>query len=171
METKEAIKKRRSIRKFKSNDVPDEVVNEIIGQAVSYSPSAKNLQPWKFLVIKDEEQKAKIASLCKGKSFIASAPILVVVLANEEECYQTNAGYMRSDLIDSSAAMMILMLAATDAGLATCWIGAFEGDKMNAMLGISAPWRVVALTPLGYAAEEGTYFTRKPFGEVVEWRK
>ena len=171
MELTTVIKKRRSIRRYKSDLVSDEVVNEIINQAVSYAPSAKNIQPWKFLVIRNEKLKNEVIGLCKGNKFLHEAPILIVALANEEECYQVNAGYMRSDLIDIGSVMTHLILLATDYGLGSCWIGAFEGEKMNNLLGVEKPWRIVALTPLGVPAEDGRYYPRKAINEVVEWIK
>lgn len=170
MDFEQVIKTRRSIRKYQDRPVPREVVDKILKDAVAYAPSAKNLQPWKFIVIADPQQRQALANQFNNNSFIREAPYIIVGLANQETCYPTNAGYIPTDLIDFSIIFYQLLLSATNEGLATCWIGAFDGKKLEKHLGISHPWRIVGLTPVGYGDEPGNYWKRKPYEEVVEWR-
>ncbi|HAR62024.1 MAG: nitroreductase [Candidatus Margulisiibacteriota bacterium] len=169
MDFDKVVEKRRSVRKYKNTDVPKEIIEKIINQTVTYSPSANNLQPWKFLVISDEKIKQKIVAMCKRNSYMMNAPYIVIALSNQVECYEIIGNYMRSDVIDVSIAITHLILAATNEGLGSCWVGAFEADKIEHFLEIAYPWRILALIPIGYPDETGTYVSRKPSGEVVEW--
>ena len=170
MDFEQVIKTRRSIRKYKSKRVPREVVDKILKDAVTYAPSAKNLQPWKFIVIADPQQRQELVSQFNNNSFIREAPYIIVGLANQETCYPKNVGYLPTDLIDFSIVFYQLLLSATNEGLATCWLGAFDGKKIEKHLGISRPWRVIGMTPLGYGDEPGSYHPRKAYEDAIEWR-
>ncbi|MCC6933115.1 MAG: nitroreductase family protein [Deltaproteobacteria bacterium] len=170
MDFEQVIRTRRSVRKYKTDTVPREIIKNILSDSVSFAPSAKNLQPYKFLVYKDIKERQQIVSLCKANVFMANAPYIIVGLANQETCYPTNAGYMATDLIDFSIVFYQILLSANNEGLATCWIGAFEGEKMEKHLGIKPPWRIVALTPIGYADESPIIKPRKAPSEVIEWK-
>ncbi len=79
--TKEAIEKRRSIRKFKSEPVPDEYIRELLDSA-RLAPSGCNAQPWRFRVVKEKEQKLKLADAAYKQMFIADAPVVIVCCAD-----------------------------------------------------------------------------------------
>ena len=148
--------------------MPEDVLKRIM-KAVTYAPSAKNLQPYVFVLVRDVDTKKKLVQACYGERWIAEAPIIVVALGNVNDAYPTIGGYMSSFAIDTAIAMDHLILAATNEGLGTCWIGAFDEEKVKKALGITGhDWRVVALTPLGYPAEEPEPRDKKNVWEIFK---
>jgi nitroreductase len=131
------------------------------------APSADNTQPWKFVVVRDEQIKLKLANAANGQKFMAQAPIVVVACGIPDEAFPTVGGYMSSHVIDVSIAVDHLALAAHSCGLATCWIAAFKEEKVREALGIPEDVRVVALTPLGYPDETPERTPRKNLEELV----
>ncbi|GAH25909.1 unnamed protein product, partial [marine sediment metagenome] len=118
------IEKRKSIRSYKHQDVEEEKLNYIL-QAFRKAPSAKNLQPWKLIIVKDKKKISDLSIACNNQTFLSEAPILIVACAKEDEAYGVMGGYMNSYPIDIALALEHLILAATEKGLGTCWIGAF----------------------------------------------
>jgi nitroreductase len=170
MEVLEAMKTRRSVRKYKSTPVPEEVLKDVLSAARA-APSAVNAQPWKFIIITDEEIKRKLVQACNGQKFIAEAPLIIVGCGFPDEAYATIGGYMNGYVIDVTIAMVHLVLAATSAGLGTCWIGAFKEEKVKEILNIPPDVKVVALTPLGYPDENPSKRSRKDLAELVCYDK
>ncbi len=152
MDFYEVLKKRRSFRGFDSSKaVPQEALARIM-QAVQCAPSACNRQPWRFVVVFNEELKQRIGE-CYPKSWLVEAPAIVVAMADYSSCWTRLEGTPAAE-IDLGIAMEHLVLAAAAEGLGTCWICAFEKSRMNEVMQISAPWSVEAITPLGYANAE-----------------
>lgn len=170
MEFYDVIKKRRSVRKYRKDKIPEDVLKRIL-EAGRIAPSAKNIQPWKFIVIKDEEIKKKVAEACKKQLWMADADVIVCGCAIEEIAYGKMGGYMSSYPVDLAIAMDHIILAATNEGLGTCWIGAFDEKEVKKVLNIPEDIRVVALTPIGYPAEEPKDRGRKTFEEVFTFEK
>ncbi len=164
------IKKRRSIRSYKSQEIKEADLNYVL-EAFRKAPSAKNLQPWKLVVVKDKKKINDLAIACNNQTFLTEAPVLVVACAKENEAYELMGGYMNSYPIDVGIAMEHLILAATERGLGTCWIGAFREKLVKDLLDIPEGVRVVALTPLGIPAEEGEIKGRKHISEIVCYEK
>ncbi len=162
----DVIDSRKSIRSYKSDSIEEDKLSYILN-AFRKAPSAKNIQPWKLIIIKDEKKKNDLAIACKNQTFIAEAPLIIVACANEDEAYSTLGGYMSSYAVDTALALEHLILAATEKGLGTCWIGAFKEKLVKDLLNIPEKTRVVALTPVGYPAEEGRNRTRKPLSEII----
>jgi len=162
------IKERRSIRKYKGDAIPEYVLQRIL-EAVRLAPSAKNLQPWRFIVVKDRILKNNLAEACNYQSFMASAPLIVVACAFPENCYAYMGHYMKSWPIDVAIAMEHLVLQAQEEGLGTCWIGAFEEEKVKSVLKIPQDIKVLALTPLGYPDEEPSFRGRKKLEEIISY--
>jgi nitroreductase len=167
MELFEVIKKRRSIREYESKRVEDEKLKKILNEAARLAPSAKNIQPWKIIVVEDDNLKQKLVEAAKGQKFLAQAYYVLVVCVNEKECYQEHGDYMSSFAVDGAILMDHLILAATDLGLGSCWIAKFNEEKVKDSLNIPTDYRVIALTPLGYPAEKGKDKGRKPLSEIV----
>lgn len=164
------IEKRRSIRSYKSQEVAEEDLNYVL-EAFRKAPSAKNLQPWKLVVVRDKKKINDLSIACNNQTFLAEAPVLIVTCAIEEEAYGMMGGYMNSYPIDIGIAMEHLVLAATEKGLGTCWIGAFKEKLVKDLLEVPEDVRVVAITPLGYPAAEGRLRGRKPLSEIVCYDK
>lgn len=170
MEVLEAMKTRRSVRKYKSTPVSEEVLKDVLSAARA-APSGVNAQPWKFIIVTDEEIKRKLVQACNGQKFIAEAPLIVVGCGFPDEAYPTIGGYMSGYVIDVTIAMDHLILAAASAGLGTCWIGAFKEEKVKEILGIPQDVKVVALTPIGYPDEVPSKRSRKDLAELVCYDK
>ncbi len=148
MDFYEVIRTRRSIRSYKPDPVPDEVLNKVL-EAARIAPSGSDRQPWKFIIVKNEEIKRKLAPACGGQDFISQAPLVVVACGYNIK--YNRGGYMgdMSMLVDVSIAFTHLILAARAEGLGTCWIGLFNNQKLKRILNIPPDVNVVAMTPLG----------------------
>ena len=168
MEFYELIKTRRSVRKFADKEIEDDKLERILN-AARIAPSGKNAQAWKFLVIKDQKLKDEIVKAAKGQKFIGQADSVIVCCVNEEETYQGHGNYMTSFAVDGAIALDHLILAAHHEGLGTCWIGAFMEDQVKELLEIPDPYRVVAMTPLGYPATQPKDRGRKELDEIVSY--
>lgn len=166
----ELIETRRSIRSYKDQEIEEDKLNYVL-QAFRKAPSAKNLQPWKLVVIKNKKILKDIAIACNNQTFMEEAPMIIAACAKEEEAYGTMGGYMNSYPIDIAIALEHLILAATEKGLGTCWIGAFKEQLIKDILGVPENVRVVALTPLGYPAREASIRGRKPLTEIISYDK
>lgn len=164
------VETRRSIRSYKSREVEEEKLNYVL-KAFRRAPSAKNLQPWKLIVVKDKKKIKDLSIACNNQTFLTEAPILIVACAREDDAYGSMGGYMNSYPIDLGIALEHLILAATEKGLGTCWIGAFKEKLVKDLLDVPENVRVVALTPLGYPAMEGRDRERKPISEIVCYDK
>ncbi|MFQ6083719.1 MAG: nitroreductase family protein [Candidatus Aminicenantia bacterium] len=168
MSVLDAIRKRKSVRKYKSDPIPEDILLKVL-EAARLAPSAKNLQPWKFILIKDEELKMKLAEACLRQYFITKAPVIIVACGFPDNCYAYQGRYMKSWPIDVAIAFEHLVLQAAEEGLGTCWIGAFEEDKVKEILGIPENVKVVALTPLGYPDEQPRDRRRKSLEEIISY--
>ncbi len=166
----ELSESRRSIRSYKPQEIEEEKLNYVL-QAFRKAPSAKNLQPWKLVVVKNKKIINDLAIACNNQTFLEEAPILIAACAKEDEAYGTMGGYMNSYPIDISLALEHLILAATEQGLGTCWIGAFKEQLVKDILKVPENVKVVALTPLGYPAREASIRSRKPLTEIVCYDK
>ena len=149
----EAIKTRRSVRKYEDTDVSDEKLNGVLEAAV-YAPSWANKQGWHILVVKSAEMRAKVAEAIEGNPgarAVGQAPVLLAVCMDPELSGNMNGKpyYM----VDAGILMDHLMLAAADLGLGTVFIGAFDEDKVRPVLGVPEQYRIVGLTPLGVPAK------------------
>jgi nitroreductase len=136
-------------------------------EAGRLAPSARNLQEWKFVVVRDPELRSRLVEAARGQSFVGEAPAVIVGCAVETEHVMTCGQHCYP--IDVAIAMDHMTLAATAEGLGTCWIGAFYEDKVKDILRIPDEVRVVAIMPIGYPAGELTPRPRKPLDEVVVW--
>lgn len=163
----EVIRTRRSMRSYKPDPVPDDVLRKVL-DAARIAPSGSNRQPWKFIVIRDEALKERLVPLAGGQKFIAEAPIVIVACGSNIN--YNRGGYMggMSVLVDVAIAFDHLTLAARAEGLGTCWIGSFDNSAIKELLKIPPEVNIVAVSPLGYArdafSETGP---RKGLAEIV----
>lgn len=165
MEFYDVIKKRRSIRGYKSDAIQAESL-ERISEAVNLAPSACNRQPWNFRIVINPELREKICE-CYTADWLKQAPAIAVAIGNADECWKRLEGTPIID-IDIAIAMEHLVLAATAEGLGTCWICAYEVEKLNKALNIISPWSVYAITPIGYPDAPPRELERKASDEVFK---
>ncbi len=168
MELSEAIKGRRSIRAFKPQDVPDETAEKLI-EAASYAPSAGNIQPWVFVIIKKVETKKKLARAAFNQAFVEEAPIVIVVCADENRCSMRygRRGASLYCVQDTAAATQNILLTAYSLGLGTCWVGAFNEDEAKKALKTPDGMRPVAMIPVGYPNKTPSQRSRRPLNKIV----
>jgi nitroreductase len=165
----DAIKKRRSIRKYKETVVEQEKLNTVL-EAARLAPSAANRQPWAFIVVTDPQMKERLRSSYNEEWFI-EAPVIIVACAVPEKAWHRMDGeeYWK---VDVAIALQNLVLAATELGLGTCWIADFNEEAAKKVLRIPEDVRVVAMTPLGYPDEEkGPVTRRKSLNSIVHYNQ
>ncbi|MEG1979269.1 MAG: nitroreductase family protein [Victivallaceae bacterium] len=166
MDFYEVVKHRRSMRGFLNKAIPEAAL-ERIGDAVALAPSACNRQPLRFEVVLNGEIRRQICEIYP-QPWLAQAPASArrgapPALRRRAACWPFPA----TD-IDVAIAMEHLVLAATAEGLGCCWVCAFDVDKMSAALAVKSPWRVVAISPLGYADVPPRDLKRKEKSEIFE---
>jgi nitroreductase len=164
------FRRRFSCRKYLQDMVPRHMIDAVL-EAARWAPNGGNLQPWRFMVVLDEGVRRDLAGAAYGQSFLASAPVVIVVCAVAEESARTY-GQRGRDLYciqDTAAATQNLLLAATELGLGTCWVGAFDERAAARLLNLQDSWRPVALVSLGYPAESEPRRSRRPPDDVVRW--
>lgn len=168
MEVFTAIKERRSIRKYKDKPIEEEKLHKVL-EAARLSPSAKNLQNWKFIVVRDEETRRQLVDEAIQQPFVGQAPVILVCCGTETEGVMKCGQYRYT--VDLSIATAYMILEAHEQGLGTCWLGSFDEDKVKDLLGIPEDVRVVAITPLGYPDETPAARPRKALEEIVCYDK
>lgn len=159
-----AIQNRRSIRKYMDKPVEEEKLHRIL-EAARLSPSAKNQQNWKFIVVKDGEIRRRLVEEAIKQPFVGQAPIIIVSCGTEPDSIM-KCGQPRYT-VDLSIATAYMILEAYEQGLGTCWLGSFNENKVKEILGIPEKVRVVAITPLGYPSETPSPKPRKDLKEIV----
>jgi nitroreductase len=164
MSVQTAISERRSIRAYLDTPIEDDKLNLVL-EAARLSPSARNRQEWKFVVVKDRETREKLVQAANGREFVGEAPVIIAACATEAE-YVMSCGQL-AGTVDTSIAFSYLVLQAHELGLGTCWLGAYNEHAVKEILGIPSHVRVVAMTPLGYPAESPDAKPRKGLEEIV----
>lgn len=150
MNVMQAIKKRYSVRSYQGRLVEEEKIGVIL-EAARLAPSAKNLQEWRFIVVRDKPTRQRLMQAAKGQVFVGQAPVVIACCAKTDNHVMT-CGQLCYP-IDVAIAIEHMVLRATEEGLGTCWVGAFYEDQVKDILGIPEDIRVVELLTLGYAAK------------------
>jgi nitroreductase len=166
MDFYQTVAARRSVRAYRPDPVPDDVFNRVM-DAARLAPSAKNIQPWKFIIVRDEKLRVELAVACNNQQYLAQAPIVICGCAMESICYRGMGGYWNSWAVDLSIALEHIMLAAVAEGLGTCWIGSFKEAEVRRLLQVPEDIKIVALTPIGYPAQETKARPRKTLSEIT----
>ena len=166
----EAIKERRSIRSFKEEDVKEEDIEMLI-EAARWAPSAGNIQPWEFIIVRRHELKKELAEAAFGQAFVEEAPIVIVVCADENRSFQGYSvrGKTLYCIQDTAAAIQNIHLTAHSLGLGTCWIGAFSEGETARILKVPNGVRPVAIVPIGYPAESPAPRNRRPINQIIHY--
>ena len=168
MDIYEIIEKRRSVRAFRDDPVPDDMLERILN-AGRMAPSAHNAQDYKFIVVKDPGIRKEISDACSEQKFIAEPPVIIVgVSTNPEYMLASN---VPSYAMDVAIALDHITLAAVEEGLGTCWVGSFSQENIKAILGIPENHKVVAVLPLGVPYDDPGVKSRKSIKELVSYEK
>jgi len=159
---------RRSIRRYSDEPVPEDALVRIL-EAARVAPSACNIQPWHFFVVRDAEMRTRLFPPDR-QVWAGVAPVVLVACSLPGAAWVRGYDKKNHADVDLGIAMEHIMLAATEEGLATCWICAFDPTLFRTVLALPAEMEPVAATPLGYADAEPGPFIRKPLEEIVTWR-
>ena len=155
MRTMEHFRNRRSVRRFTSEDVPDEVINEAL-EAGNLAPSAGNLQARDFIIVRDGERKRVLADAAHSQRFLADAPVVIVCCANLDRIAEYGPrGRELYCIQDVAAAVQNMLLYLADAGYGACWVGAFNEKKVSDLLRLPLNVRPLTMLPVGRPSGEG----------------
>ena len=152
MDALEAIHTRRSIRKYLDRPVPEELIQKLLAAAMQ-APSARNQQPWQFVVIDDHTMLAKIPEFMPNAAMAAHAPLAILVCGDLG--LEKSPGYW---VVDCAAATQNLLLAARALGLGAVWCGVYPREKrmdgLRQLVGLPKDVNAHSLVVLGYGAEQ-----------------
>jgi nitroreductase len=164
MEYFDLIQKRYSVRSYKGDPVEDEKLNKIL-EAGRLAPTACNRQAFKLVVIKTKGREESLKKIYNNDWFV-QAPIVIGVFSIPGKNWVRFDKKNYSD-VDASIVMDHIILAATDLGLGTCWIGAFNAQAAKEFIGLGSDYEPIAFTPIGYFNNSEVQKTRKCLGELV----
>ncbi len=145
MDAFEAIQERRSIRSYKDTLVPKEKLEKIL-EAGRLAPSARNTQPWHFVVVTDAE-KRKILSKGRYAKFLVESPVVIVACGDKKASPDWYA-------IDVALAVENMILTAQAEGLGTCCVGSFDEAEVRQTVKAPANWEVIVMLAVGYPKEK-----------------
>lgn len=163
MDAIECLKKRRSIRDYEEKEIPKEVLKEIINCA-RFAPTARNEQPWEFIVITEKETLKKMGDMAPNGSFIKDSVACIAVFCKDTKYY----------LEDGSAATTYILLVAHALGIGSCWVA---GDKkpycgeIKNMLNVPKDYKLVSLVSLGYSTENVKEKRKRDVKGVIHWER
>ena len=173
MELKNLILKRKSIRNYEKKEVKSWVVGEILDSA-RFAPSAGNAQNWRFIVVRSPDVKSALAGASLRQYWMTTAPVYIVICSDNSK---TKALYKKkSDKFtreNCAVAATYMMLKAVDFNLGTCWVGAFDEEKVSTILGLEKDFTPEIILTLGYPAkgELGKPAKRHPLDKLVFFEK
>ena len=160
----DAVKNRRSIRKYKDRPVEPEKLRKILDSA-RIAPSARNRQPWKFIVVSDSDVKRKVYKAARNQEFVLEAPVIIAAVGYPTDYVCGNGNIAHQ--VDLGIVGEHIALSASALGLGTCWIAAFYQGKMRKALEIPEDAHIVAIFALGYPDEMPKPLVRKPLDSIV----
>lgn len=172
MDVFEVMKQRRSIRAYTNQTVSDQQIRRLLEAAV-LAPSAGNVQPWEFVVVKDSATKEKLAEAALGQSFVKTAPVVIVVCADLDKAKRVYGirGEKLYSIQDTAAAVQNILLAVEALGLGTCWVGAFNDNEVAKAVNAPANIRPVAILPIGYPVKPARGPLKVAVNEFVHYEK
>jgi nitroreductase len=165
MEAIDAIKIRRSVRQFQNKPISRNIL-EVLVDAGRYAATARDIQPWEFIVVTDRETLKKIAELAENGRFIADAASCIVVYTNDTKYF----------LEDGSAATQNILVAAASLGIGSCWVA---GDKkpycadVSYLLGVPMGYKLISIIVLGYPVDKNALNVaeKRSLKELLHWEK
>lgn len=160
-------KKRYSVRDYQDLPAEKEKIAQVL-EAGRLAPSAVNYQPLHFIVITDQKVKTKVAETY-ARDWFKKAPAIIIVCGDHAKSWKRKDGKDHCD-IDAAIAVDHMTLAATDLGLGSCWVCAFDAKKCHEVLGLPENLEVIAMMPIGYAAgNREPEKKRKSLNDIVSW--
>jgi nitroreductase len=166
MEFRDLITRRYSVRAYQSLPVEDEKLEQIL-EAARMAPTAANRQPFQLIVIKTDGREEELRKIYNRDWFV-QAPLVICAVGLPDKAW-TRYDEVQYTQTDIAIAMDHLILAATDLGLGTCWIAAFNPDSASEVLGLPKNVTPLIFTPLGYPADSPKEKERKPLSDLVRY--
>ena len=163
----EAIRNRYSCRAYQDKPVEKEKIDSIL-EAARLAPSAKNLQDWRFVVITETQTRRQVADCTNRPNVFSKAGVIIAACSISDEVMRCGQAVAP---IDVSIALEHIALQATELGLATCWIGSFETQKVRTILGIPDDIQIIELMTVGYPADKLKQSSREPVEKIVCYDK
>ena len=172
MDTIECIKTRSSIRNYKSNPVPESIFQDILNAGV-HAPSAGDVQDWEFVVVRKPGIKKQIAEAALGQDFVANAPVVIVVCSNLEKIERVygERGVGLYSIQDTAAATENMLLAAWERGIGSCWVGAFNEERIKEILLIPTNVRPLAIVTMGYPQISFKKQKNRDLSMILHWER
>lgn len=158
MDVFDAIKERRSIRRYDRKPVKKDDIEKMV-EAARLAPSAKNLQPWKLVIVQDPMLLEELVPICQGQEFVSEAGALVIGMIDGSKW----------STIDLTIAMDHLSLEAVELGYGTCWIGSFDKEDLEENLDLPEGYEPVICMTVGVPKTKPESPTKKTVEELVEW--
>ena len=166
MNVMETIESRRSIRQYIDKPIEKEKMDKVV-EAFRLAPSAGNNQTWKLLVVTNPEKRAALREATISKrEMVETAPAVLVAISDRKDVMSNGHAV---DTTDVCIALTCAMLEATELGLGTCWMANYYEPDMRAVLDLPETTSVVAIMPIGYAAESPDAKPRKATEEIVAY--
>jgi len=163
----EAIRQRYSCRAYQDKAIEQEKLDSIF-EAARLAPSAMNTQDWRFVVVTDKETKRLVAETTNRPEVFQKAGAIITACSNSDHVMRCGQAI---GPIDVAIALEHIALQATEAGLATCWIGSFYTDKVRAILGVPADIAIIELMAIGYPADSKKEPQREPIEKILCYDK
>jgi nitroreductase len=159
----ETVSQRTSVRKYKDKPLPKGDLEKIV-DAGRQAPSARGVEPWEFIVVREKNTLALIAEKAPNGAFLKQAAAAIIIVCRDTKHY----------LEDGCAACENILLAAAALGIGACWIAGDKKDyaeSLKDLLGVAAGYKLVCLISLGYPALAGTRTQKRPLKEIIHWEK
>lgn len=156
----EIIKSRRSIRNYKKEKIKDEDILKIL-EAGRWAPSASNNQPWRFIVVKDQELIKKIGDACKIltiNSFVETSPLVVIIYSEKKHKWVD---------LDCGMCAQNMMLEAHSLGIGSCFIGGYRENKIKKIVNLSDEFNVIGLITFGYIESRKNFSERLNIEDLI----
>jgi nitroreductase len=172
MSIMDVIRTRKSVRAYDTGKNISDADMEKILEAGRLAPSAKNLQGWKFIVVKERALLKQLVPACKDQKFVAEA-FAVIAGCSDHTDYLMTCG-QPAYTVDLAISLEHMALMAAELGIGSCWLGAFYEDRVKELLGVPNNARIVNMLAIGYPVQDLktiTTTTRKDLNEIVRYDK
>jgi nitroreductase len=168
MDVSDAVAKRRSVRTYKKQDLPQGTVEKLL-EAARQAPSAGNVQPWEFVIASLPKTKQELSQAAFGQKNLQEASVVIIVCADEKRAAESYGarGKTLYCFQDTAAAIQNILLTACSLGLGTCWIGAFKEEEVRKIINAPTYMRPVALIPVGIPNEAPDAKHRRPLSDIM----
>lgn len=167
MDFSELITSRYSVRAYRPDPIEDEKL-QVVLEAARLAPTAANRQPFQLIVIHTANHEKEIGKIY-SRSWFVQAPVIICVCAISSQAWIRESDRFNARLIDATIVADHLILAATNLGLGTCWIAAFNVEAARSVLQLPDEVEPVIFTPIGYPADQPGLKIRKPMIELVRY--